>query len=73
MAETKLKLSHDVADRLGEAEKPHSPLVRFGTDQPLKLDAGVELRPFQVAYQTDRKSTRLNSSHSAKSRMPSSA
>ena len=26
--------------------------MRFGRDKPLKLDAGVELSPFQIAYQT---------------------
>ena len=36
------------------------------------LDATMRLL-FDVAPQVDRKSTRLNSSHSAKSRMPSSA
>ncbi len=35
-----------------EADEPHSPLVRFGSDKPLRLDAGVDLNPFQVAYMT---------------------
>jgi homoserine O-acetyltransferase len=35
-----------------EADEPHSPLVRFGPDKPLRLDAGVELSPFQIAYMT---------------------
>jgi homoserine O-acetyltransferase len=35
-----------------EADEPRSPVVRFGADKPLKLDAGVELSHFQVAYQT---------------------
>jgi homoserine O-acetyltransferase len=35
-----------------EADSPRSPLVRFGPDKPLRLDAGVELAPFQIAYQT---------------------
>ena len=35
-----------------EADAPHSPVVRFGADQPLKMDAGVDLKPFQIAYQT---------------------
>src|SRR5262249_18756430 len=35
-----------------EADDPHSKLVRFGPDKPLKLDAGVELSPFQIAYMT---------------------
>src|SRR6195256_1378898 len=42
----------DPADRAREADYPHSPVVRFGSDKPLKLDAGVELSPFQIAYQT---------------------
>ena len=33
----------------------------------------VEQEPLYRDWETDRKSTRLNSSHSAKSRMPSSA
>jgi homoserine O-acetyltransferase len=39
-------------DRVREADHPQSLLARFGADQPLKLDAGVALSPFQVAYQT---------------------
>src|SRR5712691_3726626 len=35
-----------------EADEPHSPLVRFGSDKPLRLDAGADLNPFQVAYMT---------------------
>ena len=32
---------------------PRNSLVaRFGADRPLKLDAGVELSPFQIAYKT---------------------
>ena len=37
---------------LREADNPRSPVARFGADKPLKLDAGVELSPFQIAYQT---------------------
>jgi len=50
MAEIELKDDRDV--RLREAERPHSPVAHFGADAPLKLDAGVELAPFQIAYQT---------------------
>src|SRR5215471_14637063 len=50
MAETQLKEDRDV--HLREAGQPHSPVMRFGADQPLKLDAGVALTPFQIAYQT---------------------
>jgi homoserine O-acetyltransferase/O-succinyltransferase len=42
----------NLSDRTREADHPRSPLVRFGPDKPLKLDAGVELAPFQIAYQT---------------------
>jgi homoserine O-acetyltransferase/O-succinyltransferase len=42
----------ETADRAREADDPHSPVVRFGIDAPLKLDAGVALAPFQIAYQT---------------------
>ena len=44
-----------------QAEYPESPFI--------PLPRGVYYRD----WETDRKSTRLNSSHSAKSRMPSSA
>ena len=40
------------SDRAFEADRPRSPLVRFGADKPLRLDAGVNLAPFQIAYQT---------------------
>jgi homoserine O-acetyltransferase len=42
----------DPTERAREADEPRSPVVRFGPDQPLKLDAGIELAPFQIAYQT---------------------
>src|SRR3982750_2464374 len=36
-----------------EAANPRdSELARFGPDKPLRLDAGVDLAPFQIAYQT---------------------
>src|SRR5215471_381647 len=50
MAEAQLKT--DLRDRVGEAETPHSHVVSFGPDKPLKLDAGTVLSPFQIAYQT---------------------
>jgi len=37
---------------LREADEPHSQVARFGADKPLKLDGGVMLSPYQVAYQT---------------------
>jgi homoserine O-acetyltransferase/O-succinyltransferase len=36
-----------------EADTPRDSLVaRFGPGKPLKLDAGIELSPFQIAYKT---------------------
>ncbi|MEP9375680.1 homoserine O-acetyltransferase [Aquabacter sp. CN5-332] len=35
-----------------EADEPHSPVVRFGRNKPLRLDAGVALTDLQIAYQT---------------------
>ena len=67
----------DVDGQIGEAHDPETHLI------PLVLDAAAGLRPdvtvFGDEYPTsdgtciDRKSTRLNSSHIQKSRMPSSA
>jgi homoserine O-acetyltransferase len=55
MAEASAELSAtlDTADRARrEADDPRSVVVKFGADKPLRLDAGVELSPFQIAYQT---------------------
>jgi homoserine O-acetyltransferase len=38
--------------RSDEANAPSSLVARFGPDQPLVLDAGTSLTPFQIAYQT---------------------
>ncbi|MEW6640859.1 MAG: homoserine O-acetyltransferase [Pseudomonadota bacterium] len=35
-----------------EADQPSSQVALFGTDAPLHLDCGVDLAPFQIAYQT---------------------
>ncbi|MEP9349953.1 homoserine O-acetyltransferase [Xanthobacter sp. KR7-225] len=35
-----------------EVNEPHSAVVRFGADAPLRLDAGVALPDLQIAYQT---------------------
>src|SRR5215471_3922901 len=45
-------ITPDFLDRVREAEQPHSQLVRFPVGQPLALDAGLELAPLQIAYQT---------------------
>src|SRR5882672_11258618 len=53
MVEANLSNPRDAAGAPREADQPHeSLLVRFGADKPLKLDAGVELTPFQIAYKT---------------------
>jgi homoserine O-acetyltransferase len=53
MAEAKVSISDKPRDSVREADNPRqSLLARFGPDQPLKLDCGVELAPFQIAYKT---------------------
>src|SRR5437868_1001603 len=47
-----VSIALDRADRAREADNPHSDVVHFGVDRPLRLDAGIELAPFQIAYQT---------------------
>jgi homoserine O-acetyltransferase len=44
-------VDHSV-DRAREADDPRSGVVKFEPDKPLRLDAGVDLAPFQIAYQT---------------------
>src|SRR6202047_3076656 len=39
-------------ERSQEADHPSSLVALFGMDQPLKLDCGIDLKPFQIAYQT---------------------
>ncbi|ACI91916.1 homoserine O-acetyltransferase [Afipia carboxidovorans OM5] len=38
-------------ERAHEADHPSSQYVVFGPDKPLHLDCGVDLSPFQIAYQ----------------------
>ena len=52
MVEADFSAALDQVDRLREADEPHSLIVRFGPDKPLPLDAGIDLSPFQIAYQT---------------------
>jgi homoserine O-acetyltransferase len=53
MADVRLNPARDAAASPREADSPRDSLVvRFGPDRPLKLDAGVELSPFQIAYKT---------------------
>jgi homoserine O-acetyltransferase len=52
MTMAEISAALEPADRAREADEPHSLVVRFGVDKPLQLDAGVDLAPFQIAYQT---------------------
>jgi homoserine O-acetyltransferase len=52
MVEADFSVALHPADRAREADNPHSLVVRFGMDKPLALDAGIELAPFQIGYQT---------------------
>src|SRR5215468_12498563 len=52
MTMAEISVALEPADRAREADAPHSPVVRFGADKPLRLDAGVDLAPLQIAYQT---------------------
>ena len=38
--------------RFKEIADPSSKVLKFGSDKPLRLDAGIDLSPFQIAYQT---------------------
>lgn len=42
----------DAAARLSQADHPSSRVVVFGEDRPLRLDAGITLAPWQIAYET---------------------
>ena len=39
-------------ERSHEADHPSSQVAQFGADQPLRLDCGIDLTPFQIAYKT---------------------
>src|SRR3954463_3443705 len=53
MADVTLSTPREADDTAHDADSPRASLVaRFAVDQPLHLDAGVELSPFQIAYQT---------------------
>ncbi|MFY9685561.1 MAG: homoserine O-acetyltransferase, partial [Pseudolabrys sp.] len=62
MSEAKLTGPRETADAPREADQPRDSLIaHFGADKPLRLDAGVELAPFQIAYKTH---GRLNAARS---------
>jgi homoserine O-acetyltransferase/O-succinyltransferase len=53
MVEASRISTEESADSTREADQPHESLIaHFGVSRPLKLDAGVELAPFQIAYKT---------------------
>jgi len=43
-----------ISDELArqQADQPAGEVARFGADEPLLLDAGISLAPFQIAYRT---------------------
>jgi homoserine O-acetyltransferase len=41
-----------IAEPLSQVDEPSSPVARFAADEPLVMDAGVALAPWQIAYQT---------------------
>ena len=42
----------DTVARLSQADRPSSRVAVFGEDAPLRLDAGITLAPWQIAYET---------------------
>jgi homoserine O-acetyltransferase len=53
MVDVQLNTADDALGGPREADNPRDSLVvRFGPGKPLKLDAGIELSPFQIAYKT---------------------
>jgi len=40
------------AEPRSQADEPSSPVARFGAGEPLAMDAGLSLAPWQIAYQT---------------------
>ncbi|WP_296576216.1 homoserine O-acetyltransferase [Phreatobacter sp.] len=44
------RISDDLARQ--QADHPAGEIARFGVDEPLLLDAGISLAPFQIAYRT---------------------
>ena len=53
--------------------KDRGAIVLFGSEPFSSYLRMSNIKQYKYDWETDRKSTRLNSSHSAKSRMPSSA
>ncbi len=45
-------LREDAPREISQATDPRSPVMRFSADEPLAMDSGARLGPFQIAYQT---------------------
>jgi homoserine O-acetyltransferase len=53
MVEAKVSARLDASSPVREADAPRDTLLaRFGPDKPLRLDAGVDLSPIQIAFKT---------------------
>jgi homoserine O-acetyltransferase len=52
MNDLAFRMPHAAAPHRSEADTPSSPVERFGPDAALRLDAGLELGPWQIAYQS---------------------
>lgn len=54
MADPELQLSDEAVEfaRLKQVNDPDSLVARFGSENPLPLDAGIAIAPWQIAYQT---------------------
>jgi homoserine O-acetyltransferase len=52
MNEHSFRVLGSAAPTHSEADEPTSPVHRFGADEPLTLDSGNSLGPWQIAYQT---------------------
>ena len=48
-------------------------MIEYNQTKPIDFEFNIYLNAAYRDWETDRKSTRLNSSHSGESRMPSSA
>ena len=71
-------IGNDLAKQLFEQTKSDNDETKTVVGTMRKIDEnvlpkGVQIEELDITKQSDRKSTRLNSSHSGESRMPSSA
>src|ERR687897_431854 len=45
-------ITRQMLSTVSSGSEPSSPVARFGPGEPLVIDAGVSLAPWQIAYQT---------------------